>query len=93
MLWRPQRQRVAPAVGEETLQGDEIEHLPRAIARQDASTRFVGDGSGGVEVGGEVRQVAFGEEDLAVVTSAVGLDAVEGGRRRLQVASHHREVP
>ena len=79
-------------VREQAAQRDEIEHLPIALTREDQPLRLLRRDPGGVEVGGEERVLAPGQEDVGVVGAAVGAESVQSGRGRGEVARHDRAV-
>ncbi len=81
---------VAGVVCHQSLQRHEVEDLPVALTREDQPLRLLGGRAGQIEVGGEERVLAAREEDVGVVEPAVGRETVERGRRRLEVARHHR---
>ena len=63
-----------------------------ALTRENQPLRLLDRGPGGVEVGGEERVLAPREEDVGIVGAAVGVEAVQGGRRRGEIARHDRAV-
>jgi hypothetical protein len=77
---------------EQPPQRDEIEHLPIALTREDQPLRLLRRDPGRVEVGGEERVLAPGQEDVGVVGAAVGVESVQGGCCRGEVAGHDRAV-
>ena len=62
----------AGVVGEHPLQGDQVEHLPVALAGQHQLLRGVGHRLRQVEIEAEVGDLAPGEEDVGVVLAAKG---------------------
>lgn len=72
------------------LQRDQVEHLPRLVTGEHPAASLLSDRRGPREVGREECRVALGEQDLAVVGSPVGLDAVEGRLGGVKITGHHR---
>src|SRR5512132_2009030 len=56
----------ASIVGDETLQSDEVDEMPRILRGLEQLPSLIGNFPGGVDVAGEVRQVSLRAQDRAV---------------------------
>ena len=81
---------LASGVGEETLEGDEVEYLPALVAAQHAAPGVLGHGPRGLEIAGEEGDLAAGQQDVPVLRSVTRLDTVQRGDRGVHVAGEHR---